>query len=258
MATNLSRTESTANFYTPLHRVMTGRSELPPTSVEFADWLLKQPRFRRALDVGAGAHGFQTQTLRRTGTDVVAVDLNPDAARTVGGAVASALELPFADCQFDLVVCTGVAHHTADPWRALRELARVLEPGGVLYLSMYAFARSPAALAVRLARAIARLVPFSLAHRLGQHVPAINNFALDHMYVPVLWLFTAAEVEAHLVGTGLNIVASEPSSINVPFGAGDGLLRIFVARRRGTEPCRTQRTPNPVDSLRQTTQKLPS
>ena len=40
--------------------------------------------------------------------------------------------------QFDLIVCTGVLHHLADPDAGLRALRSVLKPGGVIYLMVYA------------------------------------------------------------------------------------------------------------------------
>lgn len=42
--------------------------------------------------------------------------------------------LPFADARFDVVTFIDVIEHVEDPRRAVRELARVLRPGGVLYL----------------------------------------------------------------------------------------------------------------------------
>jgi SAM-dependent methyltransferase len=40
--------------------------------------------------------------------------------------------------RFDLIVCTGVLHHLADPDTGLRALRAALRPGGVLYLMVYA------------------------------------------------------------------------------------------------------------------------
>jgi len=40
--------------------------------------------------------------------------------------------------QFDLIVCTGVLHHLADPDSGLRALRSVLKPAGVMYLMVYA------------------------------------------------------------------------------------------------------------------------
>jgi len=39
---------------------------------------------------------------------------------------------------FDLIVCTGVLHHLADPDAGLRALRSVLRPDGVMYLMVYA------------------------------------------------------------------------------------------------------------------------
>jgi SAM-dependent methyltransferase len=50
-------------------------------------------------------------------------------------AIESAAEL---DQQFDLIVCTGVLHHLADPDAGLRVLRSVLKPDGAMYLMVYA------------------------------------------------------------------------------------------------------------------------
>src|SRR5262245_57210715 len=39
---------------------------------------------------------------------------------------------------FDLIVCTGVLHHLADPDAGLRALRKVLKPDGAMYLMVYA------------------------------------------------------------------------------------------------------------------------
>src|SRR5262249_2518626 len=42
------------------------------------------------------------------------------------------------DQQFDLIICTGVLHHLADPDTGLRALRNVLKPDGAMYLMVYA------------------------------------------------------------------------------------------------------------------------
>jgi len=58
---------------------------------------------------------------------------------------------------FDVVVCSGVLHHTPDPRKAFSAVARLVRPGGHVVLGLYnAFARLPH----RLRRGIARLSGF--------------------------------------------------------------------------------------------------
>jgi SAM-dependent methyltransferase len=106
------------------------------------------------LDVGCGP-GNYTRALWRAGAATVAgVDLSPvmleravAEARGTGLCFvrASALELPFADRSVDAVCCAGALHLFEDPDRAMREMARVLAPGGVLVGQTVLRPRAPAA-----------------------------------------------------------------------------------------------------------------
>lgn len=96
----------------------------------------REPR-RRVLDAGCGSGG-NLQALARYGC-AVGVDVSEDAlvlARRRRAAVvgASVLELPFADGVFDLATSFDVLYHrwVTDDAVAVRELARVLGPGGLL------------------------------------------------------------------------------------------------------------------------------
>ena len=45
------------------------------------------------------------------------------------------LEIPVPDQSFDVVLCTEVLEHVPEPIKAVRELTRILRPGGTLLLS---------------------------------------------------------------------------------------------------------------------------
>jgi SAM-dependent methyltransferase len=86
----------------------------------------------RVLDVGCGS-GRLAATLAVQ--EVVCVDSSPAAVAAAGrrglaAEVADAQELPFEDGSFDVVLCNHVLYHVPDQRRALRELRRVLRPGG--------------------------------------------------------------------------------------------------------------------------------
>ena len=52
--------------------------------------------------------------------------------------VASAEEIPFLDEEFDIVICVGTVINYCDAASVIKELARVLKKGGILYLEFEA------------------------------------------------------------------------------------------------------------------------
>lgn len=94
----------------------------------------------RMLDVGCAA-GFLLEIARERGWNVRGVELSKPAAEFANKRldnVVSNCPLPdagFEDQSFDCVMMLDIIEHVSDPVALLREGARVLKPGGVLFLS---------------------------------------------------------------------------------------------------------------------------
>jgi SAM-dependent methyltransferase len=101
------------------------------------------PPRARILDAGCGS-GRNMVELARHG-EVTGVELSRTSAeiargRHLGEVVeGSVLEMPFAPDSFDLAVCLDVIEHLEDDRAALRELRRVLRPGGALLVTVPAY-----------------------------------------------------------------------------------------------------------------------
>ena len=119
---------------------------------EYAPWMASQLDYagttgRDVLDVGCG-QGIDLVRYARTGARVTGIDLTPrhvelarrhlEAAGLAGKVVVGdAEQLPFDDDSFDRVSSNGVLHHTPDIAAALREIRRVLRPGGEARIIVY-------------------------------------------------------------------------------------------------------------------------
>ena len=104
----------------------------------------KLPRGATVLDVGCGA-GFDTlQAARQVGPagGVIAVDMTEAMLEKIGAGAAAlglnnvearlgyAEQLPVSDESVDVVISNGVINLTPDKVRTLKEIYRVLKPGG--------------------------------------------------------------------------------------------------------------------------------
>lgn len=108
----------------------------------------------RVLDLGCGGGRHAFEVVKR-GARVVCLDLDElelknavavlggmfDAGEVPAGATGdavrgSALELPFPDATFDRIIASEVLEHIDNDRGALRELSRVLRPGGVLAVTV--------------------------------------------------------------------------------------------------------------------------
>ncbi|MDX6407547.1 MAG: demethylmenaquinone methyltransferase / 2-methoxy-6-polyprenyl,4-benzoquinol methylase [Gaiellaceae bacterium] len=128
---------------------------LGPTYDRYASALSfgQDPRWRRflvsrvdaspsdtVLDVATGTGAVAKELLRQKGCTVVGLDQSPEmlaeARRRLSATVelveGTADRLPFPDASFDALTFTYLLRYVPDPAATLRELARVVRPGGAI------------------------------------------------------------------------------------------------------------------------------
>lgn len=105
------------------------------------------PSAAQVLDAGCGAGGFlrRTHPLRPdwqlTGMDVSPLACELARQRTKAEIVqGSIVALPFAGATFEAVISCDVLCQVSDPLQGMREIYRCLKPGGVVVLTMPAYA----------------------------------------------------------------------------------------------------------------------
>ena len=154
------------------------------------------------LGCGFGRHAFEAA---RRGAHVVALDAGRDEVERVAATFAAMLEageltsgslstgivqgdalaLPFANATFDRVICSEVLEHIPDDLAAMRELARVLRPGGTMAVTVPRF------------------------------YPELVNWALSDEYHDVpgghIRIYRRAVLESRLASTGLRVRAHHHS-----------------------------------------------
>jgi SAM-dependent methyltransferase len=121
------------------------RYELEPEILRLAKF--DETRGKAVLEIGVGL-GSDHQRLVEAGARATGIDLTERAiqytARRMGIfglpsrlSVADAENLCFPDETFDAVYSWGVIHHSPDTARAVREIHRVLRPGGTARIMIY-------------------------------------------------------------------------------------------------------------------------
>ena len=179
----------------------------------------------RVLDVACGTGVVARLAAQHTGESgkVVGLDLNagmlavarslpPVPGAPIEWREGSALAMPFPDDSFDLVLCQQGLQFFPDRLAALREMHRVLAPGGRLVLSVFRpLERNPFQVAIVEA----------LTRHMGPQAAAPLRAAFS--------LGSAEELRALIAGAGFRDVAIRPVSKTHRVGPADDFVRGWLA-----------------------------
>jgi len=132
-----------AEFFDALDRIKREDSD----AYALPYWGFENSCDQTVLDIGCGP-GWVSVQYALAGAIVDSVDLTPRAIEitnfhcqyrrtSVTAQVGNAESLPFEDERFDLVVASGVLHHTPDTQSAFAEAFRVAKPGGQGRITLY-------------------------------------------------------------------------------------------------------------------------
>jgi len=93
-----------------------------------------RPQFKRVLDIGSYDVNGSLRDVQPAGAEWVGVDIA--AGPGVDVVLSDPYQYPFPDEHFDAIVSTSCFEHDNMFWLTFLEAARVLAPGGALYLNV--------------------------------------------------------------------------------------------------------------------------
>lgn len=200
------------------------RYTLEPVIHRFADF--SSGAGKDILEIGVGMGADHLEWAKSGPRSLTGIDLTPRAIQFTRERldyygfhsdlrVADAENLPFADNSFDIVFSYGVLHHSPDTAQAIREVRRVLRPGGVARIMIY---HSPSIVGYML---WARYGLF-----IGRPFRALSDIYANHLESPGTKAFSEADARAMLSVFSL-------VDIRIELGPGDLLEGAVGQRHRG-------------------------
>lgn len=164
------------------------------------------------LDVATGTAAVAIELARRTGCHVVGLDQSPEMleaarARVAAAGLAEHVELaegtadalPFPDGSFDALTVTYLLRYVDDPAATLRELARIVRPGGTIASLEFAIPgwpwRPAWELYVRVGLPVLGRAISPGWHEVGRFLgPSIRSFYARHPLSELLELWRSAGI----------------------------------------------------------------
>ena len=212
-------------------------------------------RGKRCLDAGCGGGRYSIAMARLGAEEVIGCDVSSEGIRdcrrratgmrAVSFEVASVLQLPFANESFDFVCSSGVLHHTADPAQGLREITRVLRPGGRVFLLLYGARglRWPTIIALRPYAHALGYAAVDYAMREAELPANKQRTFLDDLFVPLIAFYEWADVHRMLADNGYSDITrwergklDHEASVEVQRAELEQLGRIFETGVRKEVP----------------------
>ncbi len=194
-------------------------------------------RNKKVLDIGAGI-GYDSYQYYLAGAEVTCLEFSPILARVgsqmfpefqwIGG---SSDNLPFVDEKFDFVVANATLHHLLDIPGSMREMLRVLKPGGFLITTGDSFRGNHQTELdeaiifnnhVGVLSGINEQVPkfstfYSVLKEFKDHISVqiITNNVYELLECPNLWKFEESESLLSDKSGDINLLVRKNKSINV-------------------------------------------
>lgn len=205
---------------------------------------------KNCLDAGCGGGRYSIALAQLGAKYVLGVDLSKegiaDAKNRSRELKCSSVEfkqcsvdsIPVGDAEFDCVVHSGVLMHTKEPLKVIREIARVLKSGGMLYGLVYATEgiRWPL---VQILRPIAQIIGFEqMDQALIQAGMSVNRRRtyLDDLFVPYIDFYSWQCLSGLLQEIGFEKISrwnsgrlDHEEDINAYANDINGFLKIFLA-----------------------------
>ena len=209
------------------------------------------PHAATVADVGCGTGQLAALLALRGSRRVTAVDFS-SASLAYGRALKEklglanltyaeddVLSLSLQSASFDVVLCSGVLHHTAAPERGFAELARIAKPGGFVIVGLYHRYGRAVHSAIRwLSRHLGapggRLAALGIRRMLGTQYEGtdaekLRTWTADQFAHPHESVHTAREVLSWQRRAGLEYAASLPP---IEVGRADADVALFPRRTR--------------------------
>jgi SAM-dependent methyltransferase len=98
---------------------------------------------RSVLELGCAAGAMGSAIKQRQDCSYIGIEMNSQAAAVAARSLDAVLvgdvetdPLPLPDQSADCIICADVLEHLTDPWQTLRELRRIIQPGGTMVASV--------------------------------------------------------------------------------------------------------------------------